>query len=46
MKTKMFKWINDDGYGIELERILFRKGYLTVQDIKEILKLKEQEKKK
>ena len=40
----MFKWINDNGYGIEFERILFQKGYLTFQDVKEILKLEEQEK--
>lgn len=40
----MFKWINDDGCGIEFERILFQKGYLTFQDVKEILKLEEQEK--
>ena len=42
----MFKWTNDNSCGIEFERILFKKGYLTFQDIKEILKLEEQEKKK
>ena len=41
----MFKWINDNGCEIEFEKILFQKGYLTVQDVKEILKLEEQEKK-
>lgn len=40
----MFKWINDDGCGIEFEKILFQKGYLTFQDVKEIFKLEEQEK--
>ena len=40
----MFKWINDNGCGIEFERILFQKGYLTFQDVKEVLKLEEQEK--
>ena len=40
----MFKWINDNGCGIEFEKILFQKGYLTDQDVKEILKLEEQEK--
>lgn len=42
----MFKWINDDGYGIELERILFQKGYLTFQDVKEIFKLEARNKMK
>ena len=41
----MFKWINDNGCGIEFEKILSQKGYLTLQDVKEILKLEEQEKK-
>ena len=40
----MFKWINDNSRGIEFEKILFQKGYLTFQDVKEILKLEEQEK--
>ena len=40
----MFKWINDNGCGIEFEKILFQKGYLTFQDVKEIFKLEEQEK--
>lgn len=39
----MFKWINDDGHGIEIERILFQKGYLTFQDVKEIFKLEEKQ---
>ena len=41
----MFKWINDNGCGIEFEKILLQKGYLTLKDVKEILKLEEQEKK-
>ena len=41
----MFKWINDNGCGIELEKILFQKGYLTRQDVKEILKLEDKKKK-
>ena len=40
----MFKWINDNGCGIEFEKILFQKGYLTFQDVKEVLKLEEQKK--
>ena len=40
----MFRWITDNGCGTEFEKILFQKGYLTFKDVKEILKLEEQEK--
>lgn len=43
-ESKMFKWTNDNGCGIEFEKILFQKGYLTFKDVKEILKLEEKEK--
>ena len=34
----MFKWINDNGCGIEFEKILFQKGYVTLKEVEDILK--------